>query len=78
MDNWELYYQLHHSDTGGTKTVTGVPPLTFISNGENLVDYNIQGNVGGVGERTENIFDYDTITTGYRLQWTTGNLIRAR
>ena len=56
MDNWELYYQLHHSDTGGTKTVTGVPPLTFVSNGENLVDYRIDGASGGVGERTENLF----------------------
>lgn len=57
MDNWELYYQLHHSDTVGTKTVTGVPPLTFVSNGENLVDYRIDGASGGVGDRTENLFD---------------------
>lgn len=48
--------------------------ISFFSNGENLIDYTIYGAQGGVGERTENIFDYDTITTGYRLQWTTGNL----
>lgn len=44
MDNWELYYQLHHSDTVGTKAVTGVPPLTFKSNGRPLKNYRIYGN----------------------------------
>lgn len=35
----------------------GIPPLTFVSNGENLVDYRIDGASGGVGDRTENLFD---------------------
>ena len=26
----------------------------------------------GVGERTKNLFDYSAITTGYRIQWTSG------
>ncbi len=28
--------------------------------------------VGGVGDRTENLFDYSTVTTGYRITWSTG------
>lgn len=31
--------------------------ITFFSNGENLIDYIIYGAAGGVGERTENLFD---------------------
>ena len=42
------------------KELTGVPPLTFVSNGENLVDYRIYGASGGVGDRTENLFDKDS------------------
>ena len=35
----------------------GIPPLTFVSNGENLVDYRIYGASGGVGDITRNLFD---------------------
>ena len=42
------------------RELTGVPPLTFVSNGENLVDYRIYGASGGVGDRTENLFDKDS------------------
>ena len=42
------------------RKLTGVPPLTFVSNGENLVDYRIYGASGGVGDRTENLFDKDS------------------
>jgi hypothetical protein len=38
------------------RELTGVPPLTFVSNGENLVDYRIYGATGGVGDRTVNLF----------------------
>lgn len=39
------------------RELTGVPPLTFVSNGKNLVDYRIYGASGGVGDRTKNLFD---------------------
>ena len=48
MDNWELYYRTHKDK--GSNAITGVPPLTFVSNGENLVDYRIYGASGGVGD----------------------------
>ena len=38
------------------RELTGVPPLTFVSNGENLVDYRIYGASGGVGDRMRNLF----------------------
>ena len=37
--------------------VEGVPPITFQGIGENLLDYRIDGASGGVGDRTENLFD---------------------
>lgn len=46
------------------RKITGVPPLTFVSNGENLVDYRIDGASGGVGDRTENLFDGEWFTCG--------------
>lgn len=52
MDNWEIYYRTHK----GSNTKASIPPLTFVSNGENLVDYRIDGASGGVGDRTENLF----------------------
>ena len=38
------------------RKITGVPPLTFVSNGKNLVDYRIYGVSGGVGD-IKNLFD---------------------
>lgn len=35
--------------------VEGVPPLTFPSNGNNLLNYRINGANGGVGDRTKNL-----------------------
>lgn len=55
MDNFELYYRLNKD--GSSEKITGVPPLSFVSNGENLVDYRIDGASGGVGDRTGNLFD---------------------
>ena len=37
--------------------VEGVPPITFQGIGENLLDYRIDGASGGVGARTNNLFD---------------------
>lgn len=37
--------------------VEGVPPLSFEANGNNLLDYRIDGASGGVGDRTDNLFD---------------------
>ena len=37
--------------------VEGVPPISFNGIGENLLDYRIDGAVGGVGARTNNLFD---------------------
>ena len=37
--------------------VEGVPPLTFESNGMDLLDYRIDGASGGVGDKTDNLFD---------------------
>lgn len=54
--------------------IEGVPPITFQGNGKNLLDYRIYGAVGGVGDRTKNLFNYNTVTEGYRIQWETGNL----
>ena len=45
------------------RKLTGVPPLTFVSNGENLVDYRIYGASGGVGDRTRNLIDEKAIGT---------------
>jgi hypothetical protein len=47
------------AQSGDTKTITGTPPLTFVSDGSNLVDWSIAGAAGGVGEKTENLFDKD-------------------
>lgn len=65
MDNWEIYYRTHAKGVG--KVLTGSPPLSFVSNGENLVDYRIDGASGGVGGRTANLFDekYPSITTSW-------------
>ena len=65
MDNWELYYRTHKDK--GSNAITGVPPLTFVSNGKNLVDYRIYGASGGVGDRTANVMPTavtDTLTIG--------------
>lgn len=37
--------------------VEGVPPLTFPSNGNNLLNYRIDGASGGVGDRTKNLLN---------------------
>lgn len=42
------------------KTITGTLPLTFRSNGNDLLNYRIYGTADGAGVQTENEFDYIT------------------
>lgn len=37
--------------------IEGIPPITFQGNGKYLLDYRIYGAVGGVGDKTNNLFD---------------------
>ena len=55
MDNFELYYRLNKNNR--SKKITDVPPLSFVSNGENLSDCKIYGASGGVGDRTANLYN---------------------
>lgn len=52
--------------------VEGTLPLSFEANGNDLLDYRIDGTSGGVGDRTSNLVDYSTVTRGYRIMWATG------
>lgn len=45
--------------------VEGVPPLTFPSNGNNLLNYRIDGANGGVGDRTKNLANSNEMIQGY-------------
>lgn len=40
-----------------TQTISGVPPLSFQSDGTALTDWSITGASGGVGDQTANLFD---------------------
>lgn len=77
MDNWELYYRTHKDK--GSNAITGVPPLTFVSNGKNLVDYRIYGVSGGVGDRTRNIWngrlEQGDINSGTGIALSSDNLV---
>lgn len=45
--------------------IEGVPPLTFPSNGNNLLNYRIDGANGGVGDRTKNLANDNDMLLGY-------------
>ena len=45
--------------------VEGAPPLTFPSNGNNLLNYRIDGANGGVGDRTKNLANDNDMLPGY-------------
>ena len=45
--------------------VEGAPPLTFPSNGNNLLNYRIDGANGGVGDRTKNLANDNDMLLGY-------------
>lgn len=53
MENMKLWY-LSKRRAARAK---GVPPLTFESNGQPITRWSIEGSVGGVGDKTENLFD---------------------
>lgn len=46
-------------------TISGVPPFTFKSDGQNLRDWSMSGQVEGVGEKTENLLDTTGAQSGY-------------
>ena len=50
--------------------VEGVPPISFNGIGENLLDYRIEGAIGGVGERTSNLFNCEL--ENKTMNWETG------
>lgn len=57
--NWEALFAASVS-TYPVTTITGTPPITFLSNGSTLTDYTISGKtiqVVGCGERTGNLFN---------------------
>lgn len=76
-----LAQKINKGGSGGEAELSGVPPLTFRSNGTPLLDYLISGNtvqngtpspqnpvdVNGTGERTANFFDADTWYKAYKL-----------
>lgn len=74
MDNWGIYYRTHKDK--GSSAITGVPPLTFVSNGKNLVDYRIYGASGGVGDRTANLYNESAVVdTNYYINKNGGSVI---
>lgn len=50
------------------RTISGVPPLMFIANGQPLKYWSISGNSGGVGEKTDNIIR-DFVVNATKLQY---------
>ena len=50
------------------KTISGAPPLSFKAKAGALKDYRIYG------QTSRNLFDYSTVTNGYRITWATGAL----
>lgn len=87
VTHFERLFMKYRAGGGASeKELEGVPPLTFKANGEPLISWTIYGNMtqtgtpspttpiipSECGERTENLFDYSTITTGYRIVWATG------
>ena len=56
---------MKHISGGSEKVLEGVPPLTFKSKGDPLIDWTIYGANGGVGDKTANLFD--TNSTRYQM-----------
>jgi hypothetical protein len=59
------------------KTLTGIPPLTFASDGSNLKNWAIFGNDPGVGEQTKNLLDISNVnssTNGINVKEEDGSL----
>lgn len=62
MDNFEILYR---SGMLSKQNINGTPPLTFTSDGSPFEDYKIYGAAGGVGERTKNLVNVNTMLQGY-------------
>lgn len=54
------------------KTISGVPPLSFKSDGSALTAWTISGASGGVGDRTVNLFNASTTVHNYYISDTDG------
>lgn len=72
-------YLLGKSQASPTKTITGVPPFTFKSNGDNLVDWSIKGNDNVGKNLLEITATSGTYTAGgadlsYTINKTTGTI----
>ena len=49
------------------QTYEGTLPATINANGNNMRQYQVWGNTGGVGDKTVNLFDKDTTLDGYEI-----------
>lgn len=54
-------------------TVSGVPPLSFQSDGSALTAWTITGASGGVGDKTVNLFDADEVMHNFYINDTDGS-----
>lgn len=54
------------------KTISGIPPLSFKSDGSALSAWTITGAAGGVGDRTVNLFDADEVMHNFYINDTDG------
>ena len=48
-------------------TISGIPPISFLSDGSDLSAWSITGASDGVGDRTANLFDKSTAAEGYYI-----------
>lgn len=64
-DPWAMVWAQSISETDwDIITITGTLPLTFLSKGDDLLDYRIHGTSEGAGVETENLFYFDEYTIG--------------
>lgn len=56
------------------KEIEGTPPLNFTANGDPLIDWIIEGASGGVGDKTDNLFDKDNATVTNFYVSSAGNI----
>lgn len=68
MSNWTTWF-LNSIDQPVTKQITDVPPLTFNSNKGYLTDWSITGSAAGVGDPTDQLYDIEAATMGYKMEF---------
>lgn len=66
MNNLTTWF-LNSENQQVSENITDVPPITFNSNGEPLTNWKIIGSQAGVGDATENLFDINAATQGYKI-----------